>query len=533
MTKPTNPFVYGVPVGIEKFIGRLNEINRIFDQLNSHTVGSVAINGERRIGKTSLLRYISDREVFKRWNIDENKFIFIFQDCETISPFTRSHFWQVILRKLHRWLKRNHADSNLIDAAQELSSQEEISIVDVEFLFEDLNASGFLLILILDEFEWCVHADTANEAATRDFLAGLRSLVNHVPRTLSLLVATRLPLDEVCKDVRFMGSPFYNNFVFVYLHPFSRDEAGQLIKRCLSNTGITFFSSEIDFVCSLAGTHPLLLQTASALVFKSRTETGKTDISAIRKEFQESVKHQLEEFWDFSTSKMQQILTLMASEQEAKAVALLETCTNERNSLLQRGLIYCENGTYQLFSPVFKDWLTLNFYRLEVEPWLEGEQTKTSDEQPTVFISYSHKDEKEKDALVSHLGVLQKGAGLIDLWSDDRIGGGDDWEEEIRQAMEKAKIAILLVSANFLTSGFILGTEVPTLLQRRKKEGIIVLPIIAKHCAWLNVKWLAKMNVRPKNGNPIWRKGAEPDEELAAIAGEVANKLKSIRCSER
>jgi hypothetical protein len=35
--------------------------------------------------------------------------------------------------------------------------------------------------------------------------------------------------------------------------------------------------------------------------------------------------------------------------------------------------------------------------------------------QPLVFISYSHKDDREEDKLLSHLGVLGK-AGLIDLW---------------------------------------------------------------------------------------------------------------------
>ena len=39
---------------------------------------------------------------------------------------------------------------------------------------------------------------------------------------------------------------------------------------------------------------------------------------------------------------------------------------------------------------------------------------------PTVFISYSHKDEKWKNRLVTHLGVLEK-EGLLDLWDDRKI----------------------------------------------------------------------------------------------------------------
>ncbi len=142
--------------------------------------------------------------------------------------------------------------------------------------------------------------------------------------------------------------------------------------------------------------------------------------------------------------------------------------------------------------------------------------------QPLVFISYSHKDEKEKETLLSHLGVLGK-AKLIDVWSDDRIGAGGDWKQEIDEAMAQAEVAILLVSANSLTSDFILDEEVPTLLKRRESEGVTVFPVIAKACAWETVDWLAKMNVRPKNGRPVWGDaGIHVDEDLATIAKEVA-----------
>lgn len=145
---------------------------------------------------------------------------------------------------------------------------------------------------------------------------------------------------------------------------------------------------------------------------------------------------------------------------------------------------------------------------------------------PVVFISYSHKDESEKEALLAHLGVL-RGGGLIDLWSDDRIGGGADWEEEISKAMAQAQVAILLISANFLTSDFILNKEVPTLLKRRESEGLTVFPVIARACAWKTVDWLARMNVRPKQGRPIWGgRDSYVDEDLSAIAEEVAEIVK-------
>ena len=72
--------------------------------------------------------------------------------------------------------------------------------------------------------------------------------------------------------------------------------------------------------------------------------------------------------------------------------------------------------------------------------------------------------------MVKHLSVLGK-QGLLDVWDDQRIGAGQDWFPEIRKAMERARVAILLISHNFLTSDFILREEVPNLLKRRERRG--------------------------------------------------------------
>ncbi len=143
--------------------------------------------------------------------------------------------------------------------------------------------------------------------------------------------------------------------------------------------------------------------------------------------------------------------------------------------------------------------------------------------QSIVFISYSQKNEKEKDTLLSHLGILQR-AGLIDLWSDDRIKAGSNWQQEIQQAIAQARVAILLISADFLSSDFILDTQIPALLRRQESEGLVVLSIIARDCAWQKIDWLVKTKIRPKNGHPVWRSGGlYVDEDLAVIAAEIAD----------
>ncbi|HEY3566940.1 MAG TPA: TIR domain-containing protein [Thermoanaerobaculia bacterium] len=140
---------------------------------------------------------------------------------------------------------------------------------------------------------------------------------------------------------------------------------------------------------------------------------------------------------------------------------------------------------------------------------------------PTVFISYSHKDEVWKDRLVKQLAVLQK-QGLLETWDDRRIRAGEDWLEEIRKGIADARVAVFLVSADSLTSDFILHTEIPHLLERRERKGMTVFPIICKDCLWEEVPWLAKLQARPKDGQALASyRGNRVNAELKKIAQEI------------
>ncbi len=141
---------------------------------------------------------------------------------------------------------------------------------------------------------------------------------------------------------------------------------------------------------------------------------------------------------------------------------------------------------------------------------------------PLVFISYSHKDKEWKDRLVSHLCVLQK-QGNLDIWDDSRIGTGEDWFRDIQGAIQNATVAILLISADFLNSEFVLNEEILRFLELRMKKGLKIYPIILKPCAWKQVQWLAWMQVRPREGRAIsCGKDPDVDTDMAEIAVEVA-----------
>jgi len=109
------------------------------------------------------------------------------------------------------------------------------------------------------------------------------------------------------------------------------------------------------------------------------------------------------------------------------------------------------------------------------------ENTESSTKRMMVFISYSHVDSVYLERLKIHLKPFEK-KGLIDVWSDTKIKAGEKWKVQIEKALEKSVAAILLISADFLASDFIIDNELPPLLKSAEEKGKIILPIVLKPC---------------------------------------------------
>jgi hypothetical protein len=83
-----------------------------------------------------------------------------------------------------------------------------------------------------------------------------------------------------------------------------------------------------------------------------------------------------------------------------------------------------------------------------------------------IFISYTHKDKGWLERINKALRPLVHGE-YITVWDDGNIPPGSAWLEEIDRAIASARIAVLLVSQEFLASSFIQRKELPDLLRRR------------------------------------------------------------------
>lgn len=152
-----------------------------------------------------------------------------------------------------------------------------------------------------------------------------------------------------------------------------------------------------------------------------------------------------------------------------------------------------------------KDTETILFYveqELSVLPTVAHQRaTKKSEFVRTkVFVSYSRRDKKYLDEVERHFKPFLKD---IDVWTDTRIEPGKKWKDEIRQAINETKVAILLVSTNFLGSDFITTDELPPLLEAAEKEGTVILNVIVEPCLFEDFPTLNVFQTMNNPNNPI------------------------------
>jgi hypothetical protein len=89
-------------------------------------------------------------------------------------------------------------------------------------------------------------------------------------------------------------------------------------------------------------------------------------------------------------------------------------------------------------------------------------------------VCYSHFDRKWLEAFQRVLKPLVR-ERVIDLWTDTRIEAGQRWRDEIGKSLKRAKVAVLLVSQDFLASDFIAQEELPLLLKHAVGDGLKII----------------------------------------------------------
>jgi hypothetical protein len=143
----------------------------------------------------------------------------------------------------------------------------------------------------------------------------------------------------------------------------------------------------------------------------------------------------------------------------------------------------------------------------------------------SAFISYSRADKKYLEELHTHLAPYVR-SGMFNYWDDTKIKPGAKWFDEIKKGLQSAKIALFLVSADFLASDFIARKELPALLAAANEEGTVILSVILRPCSF-KYSELAQFQAVNAPSNPLstMNNKGKRDEVWVNVAEQVKDAL--------
>jgi tetratricopeptide (TPR) repeat protein len=125
--------------------------------------------------------------------------------------------------------------------------------------------------------------------------------------------------------------------------------------------------------------------------------------------------------------------------------------------------------------------------------------------QPTraieVFYSYAHEDEKLRDELEKHLANLRR-QRIIESWYDRDISGGKQWDDEIKNHLDRASVILLLISPDFMNSDYCNDVEVAHAMERHNAGEARVIPVILRPVDWKGASF-SKLQALPTDVQPI------------------------------
>jgi TIR domain len=138
-------------------------------------------------------------------------------------------------------------------------------------------------------------------------------------------------------------------------------------------------------------------------------------------------------------------------------------------------------------------------------------QTNPEQKRDKVFVSYSHLDKEHLTDIQRHFKPF---LSQIDFWDDSKIQPGQKWKDEIKNAINQTKVAILLVSTDFLGSEFIATDELPPLLKAAEENGAVILILILKPCLFEEFDELNKFQALNPPSKPVIKMDYTEKEDL-------------------
>lgn len=246
------------------FFGREARANELLDMLASHR--PVALFGLRKMGKSSLLKYLLNKADFPVAYVDLQ---FSSEPKEVFRKILET--WQSLLRVTYpafKWLHRYDPNKPYPSFA-----------ANTRDLLSQLDAAGYRVQLgiFIDEIEviappaleaegWLDDADALNRYLM--FARTLRGLVQETDSVALMVVGVDPQINRVS---RYAGkqNPFYQFFREEYLGPLNRKDCVQMIRNIGSQMNLRYNDEAASCIADLSGGHPFLARQLCSVIVEN------------------------------------------------------------------------------------------------------------------------------------------------------------------------------------------------------------------------------------------------------------------------
>jgi hypothetical protein len=344
MESVPNPFFHRGPIRQrDHFFNRRHEVGQALGLL--HSLQNVALVGQRRIGKTSMLFQLADPAIHSDHGLLPAKYLFVYLNGEELTELDDGEIRSVMVEELAAALEaagHQKPDLTLPEGPSEYRT--------FRHIVRRLTQRGLKLVFCFDEFEGL----GANPRLGPSFFSSLRGLTGQLD--VAYITASRTPIHTLAyAQPETLSSPFFNTFAPLYLGLFSDEDAHGLVKMLANKASASFAPDLVHLIVDLAGPHPLLLQIAGFHTFEAwRQQDGlleEDDRAEIRRHFCTEAQPHFEYYWRHLTAEEQYTLATLPLAQHSQ-----EQRRNLR-SLEQQCLVTRRDGGLDYLSTAFRSFV--------------------------------------------------------------------------------------------------------------------------------------------------------------------------------
>lgn len=142
-----------------------------------------------------------------------------------------------------------------------------------------------------------------------------------------------------------------------------------------------------------------------------------------------------------------------------------------------------------------------------------------------VFLSYSHLDTNLKDIFVRHLNSITL-VQDVTVWTDDKLHGGQRWNQEINKKLLGSQLVLLLISPDFIASEYCYNVELRNAIALERKRKAVIIPIGLKSVYYQDLAFAhLQMIPRHKEYPPFVESWPNIDEAFTEVIKQIRQSL--------